>query len=108
MRVVVVGNQTVRAGELLRALALPAALVVTSEEWDCAKPSAQFFERILDTSGAPAGETVYVGDHPVNDAFPAARAGLRMAHIRRGPWGHLWGGDHQVHATADCVIQSLT
>ncbi|BAG20367.1 putative hydrolase [Streptomyces griseus subsp. griseus NBRC 13350] len=75
MRVVVVGNQTVRAGELLRALDLPADLVVTSEEWDCAKPSAQFFERILDTSGAPAGGTVYVGDHPVNDAFPAARPG---------------------------------
>lgn len=33
MRVVVAGNQTVRAGELLRGLDLPADLVVTSEEW---------------------------------------------------------------------------
>lgn len=33
MRVVIAGNQTVRAGELLRALDLPADLVATSEEW---------------------------------------------------------------------------
>ncbi|CAM5669591.1 hypothetical protein GCM10010253_47920 [Streptomyces badius] len=32
MRVVIAGNQTVRAGELLRALDLPADLVVTSGE----------------------------------------------------------------------------
>ncbi|MFI0759699.1 HAD family hydrolase [Streptomyces anulatus] len=108
MRVVIAGNQTVRAGELLRALDLPADLVATSEEWGCAKPSAEFFERVLVASGAPARETVYVGDHPANDTFPGARAGLRTVHIRRGPWGHLWGADDQVNATADWVIQSLT
>ncbi|KPL30964.1 HAD family hydrolase [Streptomyces anulatus] len=108
MRVVIAGNQTVRAGELLRALDLPADLVATSEEWGCAKPSAEFFERVLEASGAPARETVYVGDHPANDTFPGARAGLRTVHIRRGPWGHLWGADDQVNATADWVIQSLT
>ncbi|WP_406187678.1 HAD family hydrolase [Streptomyces anulatus] len=108
MRVVIAGNQTVRAGELLRALDLPADLVATSEEWGCAKPSAEFFERVIEASGAPARETVYVGDHPVNDTFPGARAGLRTVHIRRGPWGHLWGADDQVNATADWVIQSLT
>ncbi|MFY0511627.1 HAD family hydrolase [Streptomyces anulatus] len=108
MRVVIAGNQTVRAGELLRALDLPADVVTTSEEWGCAKPSAEFFERVLEASGAPARDTVYVGDHPANDTFPAARAGLCTSHIRRGPWGHLWGGDDQVHATADWVIDSLT
>ncbi|MFJ3324019.1 HAD family hydrolase [Streptomyces griseus] len=107
MRVVVAGNQTVRAGELLRGLDLPADLVVTSEEWGCAKPSAEFFAKVLEASGASARDTVYVGDHPVNDTFPAARAGLRTAHIRRGPWGHLWAGDDQVNSTADWVIQSL-
>ncbi|MDJ1639607.1 HAD family hydrolase [Streptomyces pakalii] len=108
MRVVIAGNQTVRAGELLRALDLPADLVVTSGEWGCAKPSAEFFAKILDASGAPARDTVYVGDHPANDTFPAARAGLRTVHIRRGPWGHLWACDDQVKATADWVVQSLT
>ncbi|GHF45513.1 HAD family hydrolase [Streptomyces fimicarius] len=108
MRVVVAGNQTVRAGELLRGLDLPADLVVTSEEWGCAKPSAEFFAKVLEASGAPARDTVYVGDHPANDTFPAAASGLRAAHIRRGPWGHLWVGDDRVHATADWVIQSLS
>ncbi|MFB8048561.1 HAD family hydrolase [Streptomyces rubiginosohelvolus] len=108
MRVVIAGNQTVRAGELLRALDLPADLVVTSGEWGCAKPSAEFFAKVLDASGAPARDTVYVGDHPANDTFPAARAGLRTVHIRRGPWGHLWACDDQVKATADWVVQSLT
>lgn len=108
MRVVVAGNQTVRAGELLRALDLPADLVATSGEWGCAKPSAEFFARVLDASGVPARETVYVGDHPANDTFPAAEAGLRTAHIRRGPWGHLWAGDSQVRTKADWMIGSLT
>ncbi|CAM5611173.1 HAD family hydrolase [Streptomyces californicus] len=107
MRVVVAGNQTVRAGELLRALELPADLVTTSQEWGCAKPSEEFFAKVLKASGASANDTVYVGDHPANDTFPAAKAGLRTAHIRRGPWGRLWGGDSTVHAAADWVVQSL-
>ncbi|MBV7245137.1 HAD family hydrolase [Streptomyces sp. MW-W600-10] len=107
MRVVIAGNQTVRAGELLRDLDLPADLIETSGEWNCAKPSAEFFAKVLEVSGAPARDTVYVGDHPANDTFPAARARLRTAHIRRGPWGHLWAGDDQVNTTADWVIQSL-
>ncbi|WP_445271189.1 HAD family hydrolase, partial [Streptomyces sp. DSM 41634] len=85
-RVVVAGNQTARAGELLRRLDLPADLVATSEEWGCAKPSAEFFARALDASGAPARDTVYIGDHPATDTFPAAEAGLRTVHLRRGPW----------------------
>ncbi|MFC9798588.1 HAD family hydrolase [Streptomyces bacillaris] len=107
MRVVVAGNQTVRAGELLRTLDLPADLVATSEEWGCAKPSAEFFARVLDASGAPAKDTVYVGDHPANDTFPAADAGLRTAHLRRGPWGHLWANDPRVRKRADWVVGSL-
>ncbi|MET9204333.1 HAD family hydrolase [Streptomyces bacillaris] len=107
MRVVVAGNQTVRAGELLRTLDLPADLVATSEEWGWAKPSAEFFARVLDASGAPAKDTVYVGDHPANDTFPAADAGLRTAHLRRGPWGHLWANDPRVRKRADWVVGSL-
>ncbi|WP_430478590.1 HAD family hydrolase [Streptomyces sp. P11-1] len=108
MRVIVAGDQTVRAGELLRALDLPADLVATSGEWGCAKPSPDFFARVLEASGASARDTVYVGDHPANDTFPAARAGLRTAHLRRGPWGHLWASDAQVREAADWVIGSLT
>ncbi|MFJ4472887.1 HAD family hydrolase [Streptomyces sp. NPDC089424] len=107
VRVVVAGNQTARAGELLRALDLPADLVATSQEWGAAKPHPEFFQRVLDVAQAPASTTVYVGDHPANDVFPAKTAGLRTAHIRRGPWGHLWADDPEVVATADWRISSL-
>ncbi|MDX3170119.1 HAD family hydrolase [Streptomyces scabiei] len=108
VRVIVAGNQTTRAGELLRALDLPADLVVTSGEWGVAKPDPHFFERVLDVGRAAPDETLYVGDHPANDVYPAKQAGLRTAHIRRGPWGHLWAGDSDVAAAADWQIDTLT
>lgn len=107
VRVIVAGNQSTRAGEQLRALNLPADLVVTSGEWGVAKPDPAFFERVLEASGAPAAQTLYVGDHPQNDVFPAAAAGLRTAHLRRGPWGHWWADDPQVRAAAVWSIDSL-
>jgi len=107
-RVVIAGNQTVRAGELLRALNLPADLIVTSGEWGVAKPRPEFFERVREVAQAAPSQTVYVGDHPVNDVFPAKEAGLRVAHLRRGPWGHLWADDPDVVAAADWRIDSLT
>ncbi|WP_406454507.1 HAD family hydrolase [Streptomyces sp. NBC_01622] len=107
VRVIVAGNQTPRAGELLRALDLPADLVVTSGEWGVAKPQLGFFERVLEVAQAAPDRTVYVGDHPANDIFPAKRAGLRVAHVRRGPWGHLWADDAKVVAAADWRIDGL-
>ncbi|MDQ0791929.1 HAD family hydrolase [Streptomyces sp. B1I3] len=108
VRVIVAGNQTTKAGELLRTLDLPADLVATSAEWGVAKPDAAFYARVLEVSGAMASETLYVGDHPANDIFPARRAGLRTAHIRRGPWGHWWADTPDVRAAADWSINSLT
>ncbi|MFI6730998.1 HAD family hydrolase [Streptomyces sp. R-74717] len=108
VRVIVAGNQTSKAGEMLRALGLPADLVATSAEWGVAKPDVEFFRRVLAASGAAPHETVYVGDHPANDVFPAKAAGLRPAHIRRGPWGHWWADDLDVVATAEWSITSLT
>lgn len=108
VRVVIAGNQTARAGQLLRALGLPADLVVTSEEWGVAKPQRAFFERVLEVAQAEPHQTVYVGDHPANDVFPAKAAGLQVAHIRRGPWGHLWADDPAVVAAADWRIDALT
>nr|WP_205574310.1 HAD family hydrolase [Streptomyces scabiei] len=108
IRVVIAGNQTARVGELLRGLDLPADLIVTSGEWGVAKPQLAFFARVLEAAQAPAARTVYVGDHPANDTYPAKEAGLLAAHLRRGPWGHLWADDPAVHATADWRISSLT
>ncbi|MBT2415817.1 HAD family hydrolase [Streptomyces sp. ISL-12] len=108
VRVVIAGNQTTRAGELLRSLDLPADVVATSGEWGVAKPQPEFFQRAVEAGQAAPGETLYVGDHPANDVMPAAAAGLRTAHLRRGPWGHLWADDPDVAATADWRIDSLT
>ncbi|MFD5497026.1 MULTISPECIES: HAD family hydrolase [unclassified Streptomyces] len=108
VRVVIAGNQTPRAGQLLRDLSLPADLIVTSGEWGVAKPQPAFFHRVLEVAQAAPGATLYVGDHPANDVFPAKAAGLRTAHLRRGPWGYLWADDSEVVAAADWRIDSLT
>ncbi|MFE2549764.1 HAD family hydrolase [Streptomyces sp. NPDC059355] len=106
-RVIVAGNQSRLAGDLLRALELPVDLVATSGEWDVAKPSSEFFDQVLRVSGAASEETLYVGDHPQNDIYPAAAAGLRTAHLRRGPWGFWWADDPRVRAAADWSVASL-
>ncbi|MFG2754892.1 HAD family hydrolase [Streptomyces xanthophaeus] len=108
VRVVIAGNQSRLAGDLLRALKLPADLVVTSGDWGVSKPARAFFDQVLTVSDSTADETLYVGDHPANDIHPARAAGLRTAHIRRGPWGHWWADDPEVRAAADWSIGSLT
>ncbi|MGQ4714429.1 HAD family hydrolase [Streptomyces anulatus] len=108
IRVVVAGNGTVRAGELLRGLDLPADLVVTSDEWGARKPGPQFFARLAEVAGATPESTLYVGDHPAEDLFPAAAAGMRTAHLRRGPYGHWWAEHPDVVETADFRIDALT
>ncbi|MFJ9620740.1 HAD family hydrolase [Streptomyces sp. NPDC101181] len=108
VRVVVAGNGTARTGELLRALDLPADLVVTSDEWGVRKPDPEFFARVATVAGAAPQATLYVGDHPAEDLFPAAAAGLRTAHLRRGPYGHWWADHPDVVETADFRIGALT
>ncbi|WP_327378026.1 HAD family hydrolase [Streptomyces sp. NBC_01216] len=107
VRVVIAGNQTVKAAQLLRALDLPADLIATSGEWGCAKPSYEFFARVLAASSSAPYATLYVGDHPINDVYPARAAGLLTAHLRRGPWGCLWADDPEVVAAADWRAGSL-
>ncbi|MFD6115745.1 HAD family hydrolase [Streptomyces yangpuensis] len=106
-RVIIAGNQSPLAGDLLRSLNLPADLIVTSGEWGVSKPAQAFFDQVLAVADSAAEETLYVGDHPANDIHPARAAGLRTAHIRRGPWGHWWADDPEVRAAADWSIRSL-
>lgn len=104
----IAGNQTVRAAELLRELTLPVDRIATSGEWGVAKPSPEFFRRVVAmTPGRTAESVLYVGDHRDNDIVPARAAGLRTALVRRGPWGFLWADDPVVRANADWVIDSL-
>jgi N-acetyl-D-muramate 6-phosphate phosphatase len=104
----IAGNQTVRAGQILRELHLPADLVATSGEWGAAKPEPAFFERVIEVAPGEAHEIVYVGDHRDNDLEPAKAAGLRTAYLRRGPLGFLWAEDPKVLKLADWRIDSLS
>jgi HAD superfamily hydrolase (TIGR01549 family) len=86
----IAGNQTVRAGTLLRALfAEDVDLIGTSDDWGASKPDPEFFRRVAEAVPFPAGEILYVGDRLDNDIRPARDAGMRTALIRRGPWGTI-------------------
>jgi FMN phosphatase YigB (HAD superfamily) len=63
--------------------------VSSSERWGVEKPSPEFFARVVEATGRPAGEVAYIGDLVHNDIVPALAAGLVAVHIRRGPWGYL-------------------
>lgn len=101
------GNQTARAGTLLRSLRLPVDAIVTSAELGAAKPGDAFFGKVVGMSPYDSGQTLYVGDHRDNDLIPATKAGLRTALIRRGPWGYLWADDPAVAEAADWVVDDL-
>ncbi|MFJ5070269.1 HAD family hydrolase [Kitasatospora sp. NPDC088556] len=86
----IAGNQTVRAGAILRELFTgDVDLIGTSDDWGASKPDPAFFERVAAVVPAESDEILYVGDRLDNDVLPAARAGMQTALIRRGPWGWI-------------------
>src|SRR5262249_50874812 len=87
------GNQTSRAEGILRSLDLPVDLIGTSDSWGVEKPSAAFFERLIQEAGCPAEQVVYVGDRLDNDIGPAQQQGIETAFVRRGPWGYILQDD---------------
>jgi HAD superfamily hydrolase (TIGR01662 family) len=103
----VAGNQTSRAGDILRKLDLPADMIATSDDWNAAKPDAAFFRALLSATPWEAREIVYVGDRLDNDLKPAKAAGMRTAFIRRGPWGYIWEHHPDLAAAADWRMTSL-
>jgi HAD superfamily hydrolase (TIGR01662 family) len=105
--VAVAGNQTSRAGAILRKLDLPADMIATSDDWNAAKPDASFFRAVIDAAPCGASEIVYVGDRLDNDVKPAKDAGMRTAFIRRGPWGYIWERHPDLQAVADWRMSTL-
>lgn len=103
----VAGNQTSRAGEILRTLDLPADMIATSDDWNAVKPGASFFRAVIDSAPCEAGEIVYVGDRPDNDLRPAKEAGMLTAFIRRGPWGYIWERHPDMPTVADWRMTTL-
>ncbi|MGW2621080.1 HAD family hydrolase [Streptomyces sp. NPDC001500] len=86
----IAGNQTVRAGKILRELfSRDVDLIGTSDDWGASKPAPEFFDRVTKVVPAQAKEMLYVGDRVDNDIRPAHRAGLHTALVRRGPWATI-------------------
>ena len=105
--VCVAGNQTARAGAILRELRLPADMIATSEDWGVSKPDASFFWAVTDAAQCEPAHIVYVGDRLDNDLKPAKAAGMRTAFIRRGPWGYIWENHPDMKVAADWRMTSL-
>lgn len=106
-RVAVVGNQPASRDEELRRIGIEAEVITMSAEMGVAKPSQEFFERVLELLGSPAPSSVaYVGDRVDNDVLPAAVAGMRAVWIRRGPWGFIERLPEGAHPAL--IVASLT
>ncbi len=57
----IAGNQTVRAGSILRELfSKEVDLIATSDDWGASKPDPLFFERVTDASPFTHDEILYV------------------------------------------------
>jgi HAD superfamily hydrolase (TIGR01662 family) len=103
----IAGNQTARAGGILRSLELPADMIATSYDWGVTKPDPAFFRQMIKIVPCEADQILYVGDRLDNDILPAARLGLRTALIRRGPWAVIRQDDPDAYRVPTMRIGSL-
>ncbi|MGV9271840.1 HAD family hydrolase [Streptomyces griseosporeus] len=86
----IAGNQTVRAGRILRELfSADVDLIGTSDDWGASKPDPEFFKRVAEAVPFDLGEILYVGDRCDNDIRPAREAGMHTALVHRGPWATI-------------------
>ena len=102
-----VGNQPVHTESFLRDCGLDVDLVASSDSWGVAKPSLEFFRRVVEWIELPARQIAYVGDRVDNDVLPANEAGLVSVFVRRGPWGYLQA-EWPEAAEADVRLDSLS
>ncbi|RLU81147.1 haloacid dehalogenase [Streptomyces griseocarneus] len=105
----IAGNQTVRAGRILRGLfSDDVDLIGTSDDWGASKPDPEFFVRVAQAVPYTAGEILYVGDRVDNDIRPAVAAGMHTALVRRGPWATIqWRGEEALRLPT-MRVESLT
>ncbi|WP_231954858.1 HAD family hydrolase [Actinoplanes derwentensis] len=103
----IAGNQTVRAGGILRALDLPNDMIATSDDWGVSKPDIAFFDAVAASMPCKPEEALYVGDRLDNDILPATTAGFKTALIHRGPWGVIQKNNRQAAQVPTMRIDSL-
>ncbi|MFF3978372.1 HAD family hydrolase [Streptomyces sp. NPDC001828] len=104
----IAGNQTVRAGGILRDLFTEDVdLIGTSDDWGASKPDIEFFHRVAEVVPFATHEILYVGDRVDNDLRPGAEAGMRTALIRRGPWATIQWNTVEARSLPTMRIGSL-
>ncbi|MEU2062916.1 HAD family hydrolase [Streptomyces sp. NPDC013455] len=104
----IAGNQTVRAGGILRELFSPDVdLIGTSDDWGASKPDPSFFRRVADVVPAEVDEMLYVGDRIDNDIRPAAAAGMHTALVHRGPWATIQWHTEEAEKLPTFRVESL-
>ncbi|MET9919439.1 HAD family hydrolase [Streptomyces sp. NPDC006435] len=105
----IAGNQTVRAGGILRELFTDDVdLIGTSDDWGASKPDPEFFVRVAEAVPYEPGEILYVGDRVDNDLRPAVAAGMHTALIHRGPWGTIQWHTAEARELPTFRIESLS
>lgn len=104
----IAGNQTVRAGGILRELFTPDVdLIGTSDDWGASKPDPEFFERVADVVPFELSEILYVGDRVDNDLRPAVAAGMHTALVHRGPWATIQWRTEEAKKLPTFRVESL-
>lgn len=89
-------NQPAAAALALERCDLAFDWLLISDLERVAKPDPAFFALAVRRAGVPPDRIAYVGDRVDNDVLPAAAAGLRPVHMRRGPWGVIHARDEGV------------
>ncbi|ANS65889.1 HAD family hydrolase [Streptomyces lincolnensis] len=104
----IAGNQTVRAGKLLRELFTgDVDLIGTSDDWGASKPDPLFFERVAEVTPFANDEILYVGDRVDNDLRPAVAAGMHTALVHRGPWATIQWRTEEAEKLPTFRVESL-
>jgi HAD superfamily hydrolase (TIGR01549 family) len=104
----IAGNQTVRAGGILRELFTDDVdLIGTSDDWGASKPDLEFFDRVAEAAPFTAEEILYVGDRVDNDLRPAVAAGMPTALVRRGPWATIQWNTQDAKELPTFRVESL-
>ncbi|MER6570249.1 HAD family hydrolase [Streptomyces sp. NPDC001093] len=104
----IAGNQTVRAGRILRELfSDDVDLIGTSDDWGASKPDLEFFKRVAAVVPFEVGEILYVGDRCDNDIRPAREAGMHTALVHRGPWATIQWDSPQARELPTLRVESL-
>ncbi|MFJ8141127.1 HAD family hydrolase [Streptomyces sp. NPDC096013] len=104
----IAGNQTIRAGGILRQLFTDDVdLIGTSDDWGASKPDIAFFDRIAEVAPFDVEEILYVGDRVDNDLRPAVAVGMPTALVRRGPWATIQWASQEAKELPTFRVESL-